>query len=164
MRIRISNAFGTQPLAIGDAHVAIPSSSPAAIVPGSDQALTFGGEATVTIPVGSVVISDPVNFQVSALSNLAISLYLPQDTTNSTITEHTVAERISYVSPATGDFTGAFPFPPRLRFPIGSILPASRSCRSSLLSPWSLWATQSPTENPLLSTRTTGGPICWRPT
>jgi lysophospholipase L1-like esterase len=111
VRVRISNTFGTQPLLIGDAHVAVPSSSPTAIVPGSDQALTFGGQSTVTIPVGVVIVSDPVNFQVSALSNLAISLYLPQHTTNSTITEHTAASQISYVSPATGDFSGAISIP-----------------------------------------------------
>jgi lysophospholipase L1-like esterase len=112
LRIRVSNTFGTQPLLIGDAHVAIPSSSPPEIVPGSDQALTFGGKPTVNIPIGAVVLSDPVTLQVPAFSDLAISLYLPHHTTNSTITEHSVAEQFSYISPA-GDFSGAIsiPFP-----------------------------------------------------
>jgi lysophospholipase L1-like esterase len=110
VRIRISNAFGTVPLLIGDAHVAMESSSPGTIVPVTDQALTFGGHPTVTIPVGAVILSDPVTWHVPALSNLSISLYVPQGTTNLTITEHATAQQASYVSSA-GDFCGAMSIP-----------------------------------------------------
>jgi hypothetical protein len=41
VRVRIANTFGTAPLAVGAAHVAV-SSSGSAIVPGTDRGLTFG--------------------------------------------------------------------------------------------------------------------------
>jgi uncharacterized protein YbjT (DUF2867 family) len=63
LRIRLSNAYGTQPLLIGDAHVAVSACALLpTIVAGTDQALTFGGQSTITIPVRAVILSDPVNF------------------------------------------------------------------------------------------------------
>ena len=44
LRVRISNAYGTRPLAIGAACVGLRSTGPA-LVPGSNRRLTFGGEA-----------------------------------------------------------------------------------------------------------------------
>ena len=46
VRVRIANTFGTAPLVIGAAHVAV-STSGASIVAGTDRALTFGGRAAV---------------------------------------------------------------------------------------------------------------------
>jgi lysophospholipase L1-like esterase len=118
MRVRISNAFGTQPLLIGDAHVAVPSSSTSAIVVSTDQPLTFGGQPTVTIPAGSVILSDPLNWQVPPLSDIAISLYLPNATANTVLTEHIYAEQISYVSPTgTGDLCGSGSIPSAIPSP-----------------------------------------------
>src|SRR5204862_5164628 len=42
VRVVLTNAFGTRPLAIGGAHVAL-SEKGSAIVGGSDRPLTFGG-------------------------------------------------------------------------------------------------------------------------
>ena len=53
VRIVLSNAFGTSPLAIGAAHVALREKD-AAIVEASDRALTFGGSPSVNIPPGAV--------------------------------------------------------------------------------------------------------------
>jgi lysophospholipase L1-like esterase len=105
VRIRISNTYGTQPLLIGDAHIAIVGTAPA-IVSGSDQPLTFGGQQTVTIPVGASILSDPLNYQVPPLTDLAVSLYLPNDTATTTLTEHYFAQQTSYVSSA-GDFAAS---------------------------------------------------------
>lgn len=77
LRVRISNAFGTEPLHFVLVHIArsvSPSSS--AIVPGSDTALAFAGAPDVTVPAGTDYLSDPVNFSVDPLSNLVVSLYL----------------------------------------------------------------------------------------
>jgi lysophospholipase L1-like esterase len=108
VRIRVSNTYGTQALLIGDAHIAIVGTPPA-IVSGSDRPLTFGGQQTVTIPVGASIVSDPVNYQVPPLTDLAVSLYLPNDTANTILTEHYIAQQISYLSP-TGDFAGSATF------------------------------------------------------
>ena len=66
VRVRLST-FGESALTIGAAHIALRASG-AAIVPESDRTLKFGGEASITIPPGAVVISDPVALQVPALA------------------------------------------------------------------------------------------------
>src|SRR5689334_142278 len=48
VRIRISNAFGDQPLRVGAAHIARRASG-ADIDPASDRRLTFGGQGAVTV-------------------------------------------------------------------------------------------------------------------
>jgi lysophospholipase L1-like esterase len=78
LRVRLSNAFGTSPLTILSVHVALPASrATGSIDPSTDRALTFSGSAAVTIPAGADYTSDPVAFDVSALSDLAITIYLP---------------------------------------------------------------------------------------
>src|SRR5579875_2997259 len=42
LRVRLSNAHGTRPLAVGAAHIGLRDQA-AAIVPGTDRPLTFGG-------------------------------------------------------------------------------------------------------------------------
>jgi lysophospholipase L1-like esterase len=76
VRIRFTNEFGTTPLAIGAAHVALAASG-GAIQPGSDHVVTFAGKPTATIAPGAPLVSDPIDMPVPALSKLAISLYLP---------------------------------------------------------------------------------------
>ena len=107
VRVRLSNAFGTQSLVIGAAHVALHCMN-AAIVSGSDRALTFSGAESVTIPPGALVISDSVKLDVPALADLAVSLYLPGPTGQATW--HAAALSTNYVS-KSGDFTGAADLP-----------------------------------------------------
>ena len=53
VRVVLSNAFGSAPLAVGAAHVALRTRD-AAIDPKSDRVLTFGGSPSVTIAAGAV--------------------------------------------------------------------------------------------------------------
>jgi lysophospholipase L1-like esterase len=106
VRVRISNAYGDKPLAIGAAHVARRSMG-ADIAPMSDRALLFHGQTTATVSAHDMLISDPVDLDVPALSDLAISLYLPNPT--DATTSHLLALQTSYV--ATGDTTAATQFP-----------------------------------------------------
>jgi lysophospholipase L1-like esterase len=101
LRVRFSNAFGTTSLKIGSAHVAL-SSKASAIVPESDHALAFGGKASVTVPAGAPILSDPIELKVSPLSELAVSVYLPEKTTSSSV--HFWAQHETYIS-EPGDFT-----------------------------------------------------------
>jgi lysophospholipase L1-like esterase len=103
VRVRFSNAYGTSALVIGAAHVAL-SAGGASIVQITDRALTFNGLSAITIPSGALAVSDPVALAVPALSDLAVSLYLPDNVTATT--EHSVALQATYISTA-GDFTGA---------------------------------------------------------
>ncbi len=107
VRIRVSNTFGTSPLRIGEAHVALRQGG-STIVAGSDRPLTFSGKRSITIPPGAPVLSDPVDLDVPALSDLAVSLHLPGSVQATTI--HGSAFQTNYVS-LPGNFTGAAVFP-----------------------------------------------------
>lgn len=106
VRVRISNVYGDKPLAIGAAHVARRSMG-AGIAPMSDRPLRFHGQPMATVPAHGMLISDPVDLDVPALSDLAISLYLPNPT--DATTSHLLALQTSYV--ATGDTTATAQFP-----------------------------------------------------
>ncbi|MFC5513245.1 SGNH/GDSL hydrolase family protein [Massilia jejuensis] len=107
VRIRLSNEFGSAPLRIGAARIGVRGAG-SGVAPGTDRALTFGGNASVTIAPGAPVLSDPVELNVPALGDLAVSLYLPGTVQASTI--HDSGLRTSYVSPP-GDFTAAATLP-----------------------------------------------------
>ena len=103
LRVRISNAYGNRPLAIGAARIALRDKGPAAI-PGSDRKLTFGGSDGATIAAGAVLVSDPVDLNAPALADLAVSIHLPGEVlANFSITGR-YARQTNYVSPP-GDFT-----------------------------------------------------------
>ena len=107
IRVRFSNATGTEPLVIGAAHVAM--AGPAgAIQPGTDHALTFGGRPSMTVPAGAPALSDPVDFEVHALDQLAVSLFVARETGPSVT--HPLGMQTAYVS-ETGDFTAAATIP-----------------------------------------------------
>lgn len=103
VRVRLSNTFGTTSLKIGEARVALQAQGPI-INPGTDRPLKFGGQTAVTIPPGALVVSDPVDLDVPALSNLAVSVYLPGAT--GPVTEHSLAVQTNYAS-TPGNYTEA---------------------------------------------------------
>jgi len=79
LRVMVSNAFGTAPLRIDAAHIAVSAARDSArIKPASDHALTFDGETGVTIPAGASYLSDPIAFPVPALTSLAVTIHLPE--------------------------------------------------------------------------------------
>ncbi len=108
VRIRISNVFGDQPLVIGSAHIARRAAG-ASIEAATDRALTFEKHPSTTIPAGSLAVSDPVDLDVPALSDLAVSIFLPSPTPLTTL--HILAKQTNYVSPESGDATGEASFP-----------------------------------------------------
>lgn len=79
VRIRLENAFGAAPVAIGTAHVALRNND-SGILPASDRALTFSGRPNCTIGPGMVILSDSVDLPVAKQSDLAVSLYFPEET------------------------------------------------------------------------------------
>src|SRR5262249_47330129 len=78
LRVRISDAYGVRPLAVRAACIGVRSSGPG-IVPGSNRRLAFGGETRATIAAGALVVSDPVELRFEPLSDLALSVHLPED-------------------------------------------------------------------------------------
>src|SRR4029077_7145318 len=59
-RIRLSNAFGTQPVTFDGVFVALQNSG-SAVLSGTSRPITFGDSKTVTIPPGKDVLSDTVS-------------------------------------------------------------------------------------------------------
>ncbi|MEO8177867.1 MAG: GDSL-type esterase/lipase family protein [Deltaproteobacteria bacterium] len=107
VRVQLSNEYGVRPLAIRAAHVALAAAG-ASIVPESDRTLTFDGESSVSIPEGESRLSDPVPLRTSALADLAISLYVPEDTGPATY--HAFGNQTAFIS-GPGDFSAALDFP-----------------------------------------------------
>jgi lysophospholipase L1-like esterase len=101
-RLRLSNEYGTSPLHIDAAHVAI-SSAESSTQLGTDHVLTFGGEREVVIPEHAYVMSDPVDITLAALEKLAISIHVPG--TESIQTENFFALQSGWIAPK--DVTGA---------------------------------------------------------
>jgi lysophospholipase L1-like esterase len=101
-RIQLSNVFGNAPLTVSDVHLA-QADSGSAIVGGTDHPVTFGGSGSITVPAGGTAESDTVTMTVPALTNLAVSFFVPGNTGPST--EHQLAMQTAYV--ANGDVSGA---------------------------------------------------------
>lgn len=103
LRLRLSNEFGRTPLRVGEVRVAQQLAG-ASILPGSDRLVTFGGRTQVTIPAGAPMLSDPIPLRVAALSNLVVSLYVPDTVVANTF--HSLGVQTTYVS-SPGNFTAA---------------------------------------------------------
>ena len=109
-RVVLSNAYGTAPVTIGAAHIALRDKQ-GAIQNASGRPLTFGGHPTMTIPANAVMYSDPVNLTVPPMADLAIDLYLPGSTNvPATLTMHGGALQTSYIS-ETGNNVGKTTMP-----------------------------------------------------
>ena len=102
LRVQFSNTYGTAPLELGAAHIALHGAE-SAIVQDSDRALTFNGKPTVSIPPGALVLSDAVSLQVPNLADLAVSIYIPGDSGLPTM--HATGLHTTYI--AKGDATAA---------------------------------------------------------
>lgn len=102
LQVKLSNVFGSQPVTFGDVSVGVVQSG-AALVPGSNQEVTFSGSNSVTVPAGAEVLSDPLPGSVPAQSNLAVSIFVQG--ASGTVTGHNLATQTNFVS-AAGDHAG----------------------------------------------------------
>lgn len=79
LRVRFSNNYGTDSVTINAANLALAPSSASSgngdIFPSTAKGLTFRGAPGVVIPRGEAVFSDPIDFDVAAITNLAVSIY-----------------------------------------------------------------------------------------
>ncbi|AMP12407.1 SGNH/GDSL hydrolase family protein [Collimonas pratensis] len=101
-RVVLSNEFGTTPLTLGAAHIALAGDG-SGIVAGTDRTLTFGGRETVTIAPGAPAVSDPVDLELAPLAQVAVSIFLPQITSLTTF--HWDGKQTAYIAP--GNLTAA---------------------------------------------------------
>lgn len=106
IRVRFSNALGKTPLILTSAHLARAAAN-GAIQPGTDKPLTFAERASVRIPAGALMYSDPLDFDLSALSDLAVTIHLNGPPEG--ITTHSGSRATSYL--ASGDAVSAVELP-----------------------------------------------------
>lgn len=103
LRIRIDNAYGKAPLRVGKAYVGLRARG-AALVPGSNRPLLFGGAEAATIAAGGSLRSDEVAMNVAAMQDLAVSLHIPDIDVQPS--QHASALTTSYLgAPDAGDQT-----------------------------------------------------------
>ena len=96
LRVHVSNAFGTEALRFTAVHIARPLAPTAAAIDAkTERALTFSGLPDVTVPPGADYVSDPIEYPVAALSDLAVTFHL--DTPPATQTGHPGSRATSYV-------------------------------------------------------------------
>jgi len=120
VRIRVSNTHGNKRLDLGAATIGLQDSG-SSVQAATLTTLTFGGEEAITIARGATVVSDPVAFSVPALSNLSVSLFLPN--ASGTVTTHLAAAQTNYVSSA-GNFTDALEWEAAQELPVWNYLTA----------------------------------------
>jgi lysophospholipase L1-like esterase len=96
VRIVVTNEFGHEPLTISAARIAS-SLGGAAIEPSTSEVLRFGGQPSVTLPAGTMAVSDSAGMELTALADVAVSLFVPaQPISQSTV--HSYALQTNYVS------------------------------------------------------------------
>ena len=107
VRVRVSNVFGTAPLHFTAVHIARPTSpASAAIDPASDRALTFAGMPDVVVPPGAEFVSDPIEYSVAPLSDIAVTFHFAEPPARET--SHPGSRETTYY--VHGDFVSAANF------------------------------------------------------
>jgi lysophospholipase L1-like esterase len=114
-RVRITNRFGTAPVRFGHVTVAVSAhpggrrdgtvaASDGTAQPGTMRDVRFGGQTTVTVPVGVDALSDPIDLDVPADTDLLVSVWTPAASGRATY--HPDAKQISFISRGPQDRAG----------------------------------------------------------
>ena len=102
LRVRFSNAFGATPATLSAAQIAL-SAGGSSIQTNNDKALTFQDRSSVTIPAGEAVVSDPLDFDLAPLSDVAVTIDFGD--TAAAVTGHPGSRTTSYLQ--AGDWVSA---------------------------------------------------------
>ncbi len=114
IRVRSSNEFGTAPLTLTAARLALPGTGggppvpdSGAIQPGSDRGVTFKESPSVVVAPGGSVVSDAVPFDLAPLSALVVTVHATGGGPRNApaITGHPGSRRTSYLQ--QGDHVSA---------------------------------------------------------
>ncbi|ONI68074.1 lysophospholipase [Kribbella sp. ALI-6-A] len=124
IRLRLSNRFGKQPLVVGASSVAprkggagTPNLELLKSVP-----VTYGGRATVTIPVGAETVSDPIDLPIDDDSDVVISTYFPGPT--GPLTQHPAGYATAFTAAGNQTRAGGAPYrkiPGMARFVVSGV-------------------------------------------
>ena len=112
VRVRFSNAYGTSAVDINSAHIALSSGLGSGgngnINIATDKPLTFQGAPATVIPAGQVMLSDPIAFDLPALTNLAVSIYFG-NISATTINGHPGSRTTSFIVSSNAVSTASLP-------------------------------------------------------
>lgn len=112
VRVRFSNIFGTSPMTIHTVHIALAANKgvtgSGGIYPDTDKTLTFNSAAEVLIPKGESVISDPLDFDLHALADVAVSICLG-DISETALTGHPGSRATSFISASNAVSASSLP-------------------------------------------------------
>ena len=106
LRVRFSNAFANGALTITSVHFAL-SAGADAIQSDTDHVLKFQGQTSTAIPPGEAMLSDPFDFNLAPLTNVAVTVCF--GSAPRSITGHPGSRTTSYLLP--GDAAGAVNLP-----------------------------------------------------
>ncbi len=106
LRFRFSNQYGQTPLRLRAVHVGLAAGGPR-VRPETSAALLFGGGREVLVPPGEEVLSDPIDFALPPLADLAISVFFGE--VPSALTGHPGSRMTSFIH--AGDAAAAADWP-----------------------------------------------------
>lgn len=96
LKLRLSNQYGESDVTIRSLHLAKQVNVKASTIDtATDTVVTVNGNEEFVIPKGKVIETDPVNFSVNALDNVAVSAYFGASPTTD-ITGHRGARASTY--------------------------------------------------------------------
>jgi lysophospholipase L1-like esterase len=99
VRLRLSNEYGREPLVLDDVRVAIADGG-GTIRAQTDRPVRFAGRARVSVPPGSVCLSDPLSFPTPPRADLAVTarlLVIPAQ-----LAGHPGSRATAYLKPGAG--------------------------------------------------------------
>ena len=108
VRLKLTNEFSQEATEIKAVELAIAKTagSSSEIDEKSTVSLTFDGKASVEIPAGGKVVSDPVNFKIGPRENVAITIHY--GASSASVSGHPGSRTTSYLKAGnTTDFTDA---------------------------------------------------------
>ena len=112
VRVRFSNVFGTEAVALKSVQVTLAADKGSAgagkIDARTARPLAFHGLPSVIIPPGEEAVSDPMDYDLPALTNLAVTIYFGEVSAKG-ITGHPGSRTTSFIQPGNAVAASSLP-------------------------------------------------------
>ena len=100
-KLRLSNQYGKSSVQVESMHIAKQGAraDQSDIITSTDTVVTVDGKESFEIPAGEVIETDTIDFEVTALENVAISTYFGGNVPTTGVTGHRGARATTYQTP-----------------------------------------------------------------